>query len=51
MVPIAAYLVLFQLVILRVPVTGMALISLGLIAVMVGLLFFIEGKSMFVLYY
>ncbi|KAH3768056.1 pf07556 family protein [Pelomyxa schiedti] len=42
-VPIAAYLVLFQIAVLRISIMGLGLICAGLCAVMVGLLFFIEG--------
>ncbi len=42
-VPLAAYLFLFQLLILRQPIAEASTISLGLIAVIVGLAIFMEG--------
>jgi len=42
-VPLAAYLFLFQLLILRQPIASASSISLGLIAVIVGLAIFMEG--------
>jgi hypothetical protein len=42
-VPLAAYLVLFQLFILRQDVTDAGLITGGLLAVIIGLMFFMEG--------
>ncbi len=42
-VPLALYMVLFQIFILRQPVAEAATISVGLAAVIVGLMFFMEG--------
>ncbi len=42
-VPLAAYLFLFQLLILRQPIASASTISLGLIAVIIGLAIFMEG--------
>ena len=42
-VPLAAYLFLFQLLILRQPISSASTICLGLIAVIVGLAIFMEG--------
>ena len=42
-VPLAAYLFLFQLLILRQPIAEASTISLGLIAVIIGLAIFMEG--------
>ena len=42
-VPLAAYLFLFQLLILRQPIAEASTISLGLVAVIVGLAIFMEG--------
>ena len=42
-VPLAAYLFLFQLLILRQPIASASTISLGLIAVVIGLAIFMEG--------
>jgi len=41
--PLAIYLALFQMVILKQPVEDASIISLGLIAVIVGLMLFMEG--------
>lgn len=41
--PLSIYLVLFQIIILRQPVVDAGVITAGLIAVMVGLMLFIEG--------
>ncbi len=42
-VPLAAYLFLFQLLILRQPIAEASTISLGLVAVIIGLAIFMEG--------
>ncbi len=42
-VPLAAYLFLFQMLILRQPISSAATICLGLVAVIVGLAIFMEG--------
>ena len=42
-VPLAAYLFLFQMVILRQPIAEASTISLGLVAVIIGLAIFMEG--------
>ena len=42
-VPLAAYLFLFQILILRQPISEATLISLGLVAVIIGLAIFMEG--------
>ena len=42
-VPLAAYLFLFQLLILRQPIASASTITLGLIAVIIGLAIFMEG--------
>ena len=42
-VPLAAYLFLFQLLILRQPIASASTITLGLIAVVIGLAIFMEG--------
>ena len=42
-VPLAAYLFLFQLLILRQPISEATVISLGLVAVIIGLAVFMEG--------
>ena len=42
-VPLAAYLFLFQLLILRQPISSSVTICLGLIAVIIGLAIFMEG--------
>ena len=42
-VPLAAYLFLFQLLILRQPISSASTICLGLIAVIIGLAIFMEG--------
>ena len=42
-VPLAAYLFLFQILILRQPIAEASIISLGLIAVIIGLAIFMEG--------
>jgi len=41
--PLAAYLLLFQIIILRQPVMDASVISAGLIAVIIGLMLFMEG--------
>jgi hypothetical protein len=41
--PIVAYLFLFQLAVLRMPVAGATVISMGLLSVLIGLAFFMEG--------
>ena len=43
LLPLALYLVLFQILILRQEVTDASTITLGLIAVILGLMFFMEG--------
>jgi len=45
-VPLAAYLALFQIVVLQVPVADAGLLSIGLIAVMAGLMLFMEGLKL-----
>ncbi len=45
-VPLAAYLALFQIVVLQVPVADAGLLSIGLIAVMGGLMLFMEGLKL-----
>ncbi len=45
-VPLAVYLALFQLLILRQGVEGTAFITLGLVAVIVGLMLFMEGLKL-----
>ena len=42
-VPLAAYLFLFQLLILRQPIASASTITLGLVAVIIGLAIFMEG--------
>jgi len=42
-VPLAAYLFLFQLLILRQPIASATIISMGLVAVIIGLAIFMEG--------
>ena len=42
-VPLALYLILFQLIVLRTDVTDAGIITSGLIAVILGLMFFMEG--------
>ncbi|MCX8069449.1 MAG: DUF1538 domain-containing protein, partial [Thermodesulfovibrionales bacterium] len=42
-VPIALYLGLFQIIVLRQPITGWAEICLGLFSVIIGLMLFMEG--------
>jgi hypothetical protein len=44
-VPLAAYLMLFQLLVLRYPVESAVSLCLGLVAVIVGLAIFMEGLS------
>lgn len=44
-IPLAIYLVAFQLLILQQPVTGALSITGGLLAVIVGLMFFMEGLA------
>ena len=44
--PLAAYLFLFQVLILRQPVQDAGLITAGLLAVVVGLMFFMEGLKL-----
>lgn len=41
--PLAVYLALFQMLILRQPVIDASLITMGLVAVVIGLMFFMEG--------
>ena len=43
LVPLALYLVIFQIFLLRQPVTDSGIITAGLIAVIIGLMFFMEG--------
>ncbi len=45
-VPLAAYLALFQILVLQVPVVDAGLLSLGLLAVMAGLMLFMEGLKL-----
>lgn len=45
-VPLAAYLALFQVLVLQVPVAEAGLLSIGLIAVMGGLMLFMEGLKL-----
>jgi hypothetical protein len=45
-VPLAAYLGLFQILVLQTPVADAGLLSLGLIAVMGGLMLFMEGLKL-----
>lgn len=45
-VPLAVYLVLFQILILRQGVSGAWIIGGGLLAVMVGLMMFMEGLKL-----
>jgi hypothetical protein len=45
-VPLAAYLALFQLVVLRQPLSDEAMIVAGLLAVILGLMLFMEGLSL-----
>ena len=44
-VPLAAYLMLFQLLVLRYPVESAVSLCLGLVAVIIGLAIFMEGLS------
>jgi len=44
-VPLAAYLMLFQLLVLRHPIESAIMLGFGLIAVVVGLAVFMEGLS------
>lgn len=44
--PIIVYLFLFQIAILRMPVAGALIISLGLLSVLGGLVFFMEGLKL-----
>ncbi len=45
-VPLAAYLALFQVLVLQVPVAEAGLLSIGLLAVMGGLMLFMEGLKL-----
>jgi hypothetical protein len=45
-VPLAAYLVIFQLLILRQPVAGAWALTVGLLAVVIGLMLFMEGLKL-----
>ena len=42
-IPLALYLILFQLIVLRTDVTDAGIIASGLVAVILGLMFFMEG--------
>ncbi|HEY5717795.1 MAG TPA: DUF1538 domain-containing protein [Motiliproteus sp.] len=42
-IPLALYLMIFQLVVLRTQITDASIISAGLVAVILGLMFFMEG--------
>ncbi|WFE69571.1 DUF1538 domain-containing protein [Thiomicrospira sp. R3] len=44
--PLSIYLVLFQLIILRQPIVDAGIISAGLVAVVIGLMLFIEGLKL-----
>ncbi|UQB42276.1 DUF1538 domain-containing protein [Thiomicrospira microaerophila] len=44
--PLSIYLILFQLIILRQPIVDAGIITAGLIAVMIGLMLFIEGLKL-----
>lgn len=45
-IPLAAYLALFQLIVLGSPLADASLLGLGLLAVMVGLMLFMEGLKL-----